>query len=226
VNQVRACVNHVAMEDAQAVLDIIIGMILVNDNNAIMLFDSGASHSFVAASFVQNYNLPLSMLKNQMIVSSPGGDMHARHVCPKVSILIRGVEFLANLIVLESKGIDVILGMDWLSKHNGLIDCAKKAVRLTPRSGKELEYVAENLVTDKAASNRTVLNHLDVASTLDIRIVSEYLDVFPEELPGMPPNREIEFVIELVPSTAPIFKRPYRMAAINWLSLRYNFKSY
>jgi hypothetical protein len=226
VNQVRACVNHVAMEDAQAVLDIIIGMILVNDNNAIMLFDSGASHSFVAASFVQNYNLPLSMLKNQMIVSSPGGDMHARHVCPKVSILIRGVEFLANLIVLESKGIDVILGMDWLSKHNGLIDCAKKAVRLTPRSGKELEYVAENLVTDKAASNRTVLNHLDVASTLDIRIVSEYLDVFPEELPGMPPDREIEFVIELVPSTAPIFKRPYRMAAINWLSLRYNFKSY
>jgi hypothetical protein len=57
------------------------------------------------------------MLKNQMIVSSPGGDMHARHVCPKVKNLIRGVEFIANLIVLESKGIDVILGMDWLSKY-------------------------------------------------------------------------------------------------------------
>jgi hypothetical protein len=53
-----------------------------------------------------------------MIVSSPGGDMYARHVCSKVSILIRGVEFLANLIVLESKGIDIILGMDWLSKYN------------------------------------------------------------------------------------------------------------
>jgi hypothetical protein len=76
------------------------------------------------------------MLKNWMIVSSPGGDMNARHVSPKVSILIRGVEFLANLIVLESKGIDVILGMDWLSKHNRPIDYAKKAVRLTPRSGK------------------------------------------------------------------------------------------
>jgi hypothetical protein len=140
-----------------------------------------------------------------MIVSSPGGDMHARLVCSKVSILIEGVEFLANLIVLESKGIDVILGMNWLSKHNELIDCAKKAVRLTPGSGKELEYVAENLVTDKVASNRIVLNHLDVLSTLDIRIVSEYPDVFPEELPGMPPDREIEFVIELVPATAPIF---------------------
>jgi hypothetical protein len=107
----------------------------------------------------------------------------------------------------------VILGMDWLSKHNGLIDCAKKAVRLTPNGGKELEYVVENLVTDKATSNRIVLNHLVAASTLDIRTVSEFLDVFPKELPGMPPDREIEFVIELVPGTAPVFMRPYRMAA-------------
>jgi hypothetical protein len=148
-----------------------------------------------------------------MNVSSPGGDMHARHVCPKVSILVRGIEFLANLIVLESKGIDVILGMDWLSKHNELIDYAKKAVRLTPSGGKELEYVAENLIEDKAASNRIVLNHLDAASTLEIRTISEYPDVFPEEVSGMPPDREIEFVIELVPGTTPIVKRPYRMAA-------------
>jgi hypothetical protein len=102
--------------------------------------------------------------------------------------------------------------MDWLSKHNGLINCAKNAVRLTPSSGNELEYVVESLVTDKAASNRIMLNHLDAASTLDIRTVSKYPDVFPEELPGMPPDHEIEFVIELVPGTALIFKRPYRMA--------------
>jgi hypothetical protein len=206
-------VNHVAVEDAQASPDVIIGMILINDNNTIMLFDSGASHSFIAANFVQKHNLPLSMLNNRMIISSLRVDMHARHVSPKVSILINGVEFLANLIVLESKRINVILGMDWLSKHNGLIDCAKKAVRLASSSGKELEYVAENLVTDKVASNRIVLNHLDAASTLDIMIVSEYLDIFSEELSGIPPDREIEFVIELVPSTAPIFKRPYRIGA-------------
>jgi hypothetical protein len=94
-----------------------------------------------------------------------------------------------------------------------LIDCAKKAVRLTPSSGKELEYIAESLVMDKAASNRIMLNHLDAVSTLDIRTVSEYPDVFPEELPGMPPDREIEFVIKLVPDIAPIFKRSYRMTA-------------
>jgi hypothetical protein len=83
-------VNHVVVEEAQAAPNIIIGMILVNGNNAIVLFVSGASHSFVAASFVQKYNLPLSMLKNQVIVCSLGGDMHAKHVCSKVSILIRG----------------------------------------------------------------------------------------------------------------------------------------
>jgi hypothetical protein len=169
----------VAVEDAQAAPDVIIGIILINDNNAIVLFDYGASHSFIAANFVQKHNLPLSMLKNRMIVSSPGGDMHVRHVCPKVNILIRGIEFIANVIVLESKGIVVILGMDWLSKHKGMINCAKKAVRLTTSSGKEVEYVAENSVTDKAASNRIVLNHLDATSTLDIRTVSEFPDVFP-----------------------------------------------
>jgi hypothetical protein len=61
-----------------------------------------------------------------MIVSSPEGDMHERHVCPKVNILIRGEDFIANFIVLESKIIDVILGMDWLSKHKGMINYAKK----------------------------------------------------------------------------------------------------
>jgi hypothetical protein len=83
-------VNHVAIEDAQAALDVIIGTILVNYNNAIVLFDSRASHSFITATFVQKHNLPLSMLKNRMIVSSSRGDMHARHVCLKVSILTRG----------------------------------------------------------------------------------------------------------------------------------------
>jgi hypothetical protein len=76
-NQACARVNHVAVEDAQEAPDVIIGMILVNDNNAIVLFDSGVSHSFVAANFVQKHNLLLSMLKNRMIASSPMGDMHA-----------------------------------------------------------------------------------------------------------------------------------------------------
>jgi hypothetical protein len=110
--------------------------------------------------------------------------------------------------------------MDWLSKHKGMINYAKKAVRLTTSSGKEMDYVAENLVTDKATSNQVVLNQLDATSTMDVRTVSEFPDVFPEELPGMPPDCEIKFVIELVPGTAPIFKRPYRMAANQLVELK------
>jgi hypothetical protein len=109
--------------------------------------------------------------------------------------------------------------MDCLSKHNGLIDCAKKAVKLIAIS-KEMEYVAENLVTDKAASSRMVLNQLDVASTMDISTPSEFSDVFPEELSGMPPDHEIEFVIQLAPGTAPIFKFPYRMSANQLVELK------
>jgi hypothetical protein len=72
-----------------------------------------------------------------------------------------GVEFLANLIVLESKGTNMILGIDWLSKHNGMTNCAKNAVRLTTSSGKELEYVVENLVTVTVAVTPCVSNPHD-----------------------------------------------------------------
>jgi hypothetical protein len=64
-----------------------------------------------------------------------------------VNLKIRWVDFVANLIVLESKGIDVILGMDWLSKHKTLINCVKKFVKLTTPEGKEMKFVAEPIVT-------------------------------------------------------------------------------
>jgi hypothetical protein len=87
-------------------------MFLINNTSTVVLFDSGASHSFISAAYVEKCNLPIAMLRCQIIVSSPGGDMPARQLCPKVNLKIRGLDFVANLIVLESKGIDVILGMD------------------------------------------------------------------------------------------------------------------
>jgi hypothetical protein len=102
----------VAMEEAQEALDVVIDMFLINDTSAVVLFDSGASHSFISATYVGKHNLPLALLRCQMIVSSPGGDMPARQICPKVNLKIRGVDFVINLIVLGLKGIDVILAMD------------------------------------------------------------------------------------------------------------------
>jgi hypothetical protein len=161
-NYVRGMINHVAIEDAQEAPDVVLGTFLVNSNTAIILFDSGALHSFISAEYIVKYNLLVSLLKCRMVVSSPGGDMPARQVCPRVNIKIRGVDFIANLIVLDSKGIDVILGMDWLSKHKVLIDYARKSIKFTTEDGKELVYEIEVLVRSKGATNRLKLNKLEV----------------------------------------------------------------
>jgi hypothetical protein len=105
-----------------------------------------------------------------------------------VSLKIRGVDFVANFIVLESKGIDVIFGMDWLSKHKVLITCAKKSVKLTTTEGKKMKFVAEPVVTAKGAANHVKVNQLDSSQGFEVPVVNEFPDVFPEELPGRPPN--------------------------------------
>jgi hypothetical protein len=80
----------VAVEEAQEAPDVVIGMFLINDTSAVVLFNSGASHSFISAAYVGKHNLPLALLRCQMIVSSLGGDMPARQLCPKVNLKIRG----------------------------------------------------------------------------------------------------------------------------------------
>jgi hypothetical protein len=91
---------------------VVIGMFFINDTSAVVLFNFGASHSFIYAAYVEKHNLPLALLKWQMIVSSPRGDMPAQQLCLKMNLKIRAVDFVANLIVLESKGIDIIRGID------------------------------------------------------------------------------------------------------------------
>jgi hypothetical protein len=80
----------VDVEEAQEAPDVVIGMFLVNDTFAVVLFDSRASHSFISAAYVGKHNLPLALLRYQMIVSSSGGDMPARQLCLKVNLKIRG----------------------------------------------------------------------------------------------------------------------------------------
>jgi hypothetical protein len=125
---------------------------------------------------------------------------------------------------LESKGIDVILGMDWLSKHKVPIDYAKKTIKLTTPNGKELEYVAEPAVIAKGVANRVKLNQMDVSQGPMVLVVNEFPDDFPRELPGMPPGKDIKFVIDLKPGTAPIYKSPYKMATLQLAELKKHIK--
>jgi hypothetical protein len=202
-------------DEAQQAPDIVLGMFLAISHPATILFDSGASHSFVSSSFVVKHSLPIATMKHTMLVSSPGGEMRIKHICPTVSITIRGVDFPLNLILLDSKGIDIILGMDWLSKYDGVIQGTRKAVKLTKKDGTSVEFVA---LVQSGLDNK--LNQTKAIAVEDIRVVQDYPDIFPEELPGMPPDRKKEFLIELLPGTPPISKRPYRMPANELVELK------
>jgi hypothetical protein len=199
-------VNHMTSDEVQQALDIVLGMFLASSHSATILFNSRASHSFISSSFVMKHSLTVATMKHTMLVSSPGGEMRAKHICPAVSITIRGVDFPSNLILLDSKGIDIILGMDWLSKYDRVIQCARKAVKLTKKDGTSVEFVAT-----VQSDQDSVLNQRKAIALEDIRVVREYPNVFPAELPGMPPDHDIEFLIELLPGTPPISKRPFRM---------------
>jgi hypothetical protein len=202
------------VEEAQDAPYAVIGIFLINDTSVVVMFDSTASHSFISAAYVGRHNLPLALLRCQMIVSSPGGDMLARQLCPKVDLKISGVDFVINLIVLELKGIEVILGMNWVSKYKVLIDCANKSVKLSTPEGKEMEFVAELVVTTEGVANSAKVNQLDASQGSDVPVVNKFPDVLLEEFPCVPLDRDIEFVIELKSGTPPIYKTPYRMATL------------
>jgi hypothetical protein len=104
---------------------------------ATILFDFGASHSFSTEQFVAKHDIPMSYMKIHLLVSSPNGEMKSAYLCSEVNLKIKGINFQADLVVLTSSGIDVILGMDWLGECDRIILCAKKSVLLT--SPKEIE---------------------------------------------------------------------------------------
>jgi hypothetical protein len=127
--------------------------------------------------------------------------------CPRVKIWIDGVEFQADLIVLKTEGLDIILGMDWLKKHHGNISCSDRTVALTNHNGVKVECHPQALKPEPMVCS------IQAHTVEEVPVVCEYPDVFPDDLPRMPPDRDLEFIIDLVPETAPIAKRPYRMAA-------------
>jgi hypothetical protein len=145
--------------------------------------------------------------------------MKAIYKCDNVSLQILGRDFRANLIILDSKGIDVILGMGWLTACDAVIQCSKRSVLLTSPAGERIEFA-----TDPSPSTASVVNRLSGTTLEDLRVLCNYPDVFPEELPGMPPDRDVDFVIDLLPGTSPISKRPYRMSSDQLQDLKAQIK--
>ncbi|XP_071681683.1 uncharacterized protein [Lolium perenne] len=202
----RGHLNHVNAEEAQEAPDIVLGTFLVNSVPSTVLFDSGASHSFVTKPFVRKGGLTPTPMKRPMLVQIPGSTSKTQSSCKEVPIEIQGKRFHADLIVLGEQGLEVILGMNWMLKYKGYIDCVHRAITLTAEDGEVVEHVA-TMPSSKALCKKSVAS----PALHEVPVACEYPEVFPDELPGMPPDRDIEFVIELVPGTAPIAQRPYRM---------------
>jgi predicted aspartyl protease len=201
-----ARVNQVSADATAEGANIALGMFYINAIPATILFDSGATHSFMSARYANTNELPLRNMKTPMIVITPKGHVEANHMTHGLTLTIMGREFWATPIILEESSIDLILGMSWLRKAKAVIQCGRSTVELTSPKGER--FKVEIAVT---TTTRLAVFLVDGKFVGDnIRVVRDFPDVFPEELPGMPPDREVEFVIDLL--SAHISKRPYRMS--------------
>jgi hypothetical protein len=203
-----ATVNQFSAEATTDGADIAIGMFYINAIPTTILFDSGATHSFISARYTNTNELPLQAMKTPMVVITPKGPIEANYMTHRLTLTIMGREFWATPIVLEESSIDLILGMSWLRKAKAVIHCARGTVELTSSKGERFEVE----ITITASTRPTVFLVDGKFVGNNIRVVRDFPDVFPEELPGMPPDREVEFVIDLLPGTTPISKRLYMMS--------------
>jgi hypothetical protein len=157
-----------------------------------------------------------------MMVSSIGGRTQTDRFFPSARVHIRGIDFLADLIVMGTWDvtIDVILGMNWLTKYQASLSYDKRTMKLVSLSGEEV--LVELVLSEprKGSCHQITAQIEEIEPSEAIKVVSEFPDVFPEDLLGMSPERKIEFAIELIPDTAPISKRVYRVSGPELVELK------
>jgi hypothetical protein len=133
---------------------------------------------------------------------------------------IRGIEFPANLIVMGTQGIDVILGINWLDRYQAVISYDKRTVKLVSPLGEEVVTELVSPESRKGGYHQMTIDNKEADPLEVIKVVSEFPDVFPKDLPVIPPERKVEFSIELIPDTAPISKRAYEVSGPELVELK------
>ncbi|KAG8478562.1 hypothetical protein CXB51_028470 [Gossypium anomalum] len=219
---IRAC------EDASS-SDVIIGTFTLFDTIVIALIDPGSTHSYVCETLASSKTLPVESTEFVIRVSNPlGRYVLVDKVCRKCPLIIQGSCFPADLMLLPFDEFDVILGIDWLTVHDAVMNCKRKTIdlrcandeiiRVESTSLNGLPAVISSMLAQKYVKKGCeaylayVLDSKESEKKLElVPVVCEYSDVFLEELPGLPPVREVEFGIELIPGTTPILIAPYRM---------------
>eukprot|EP00253_Pinus_taeda_P019019 PITA_19019 len=197
-----------------------------------VLIDPGATLSYVNPKVVERCNLHSVKFKNPWLVQLATGAK--RRVTSKInnySFTIADQPVTADLNILPLGSYDILIGMDWLEKHWSLVDCKTKIIYYRDQQGnsKEMQGIRRPVQVRPITANQLVkcvrkgcqvyaiqvgyADSKDKTSSLNnIPVIQEFEDVFLEEIPGLPPRRDIDFTIELVPGAALVSRAPYRMS--------------
>jgi hypothetical protein len=198
--------NFTTLEELPEGAPIMTGIFSVYNRPALIQFDSGASHSFISQNFSAKCQLPFYHTKGSFMIATPGGKIATNQLNQSVPIQLGSHSIKTTLIVLGLENVDIILGTNWMTRHQVVLNVAIRIVEInSPICGSFTLFLPSQ---DSTQSCAFAMMELPLKKIL---VVCEYADVFPDELPGMPPDRDIEFAIELQPGTTPISKRPYRM---------------
>ncbi|GJR20042.1 putative reverse transcriptase domain-containing protein [Tanacetum coccineum] len=184
--------------------NVVAGTFLLNNRYAYILFDTGADRSFVSTAFSSQIDITPSTLDHYYDVELADGRIIGLNTILKGCTLnFLNHQFNINLMPVELGSFDAIIGMDWLAKHQAVIACAEK-INVLGDSGFPI-FLAQ--VTTKETEDKSEKKRLE-----DVPTVQDFPEVFPEDLPGLPPTRQVEFQIDLVPGAAPVARAPYRLA--------------
>ncbi|WRX12108.1 Retrotransposon gag domain - like 10 [Theobroma cacao] len=219
-------------DEARVHLGAVTGIMSLFDKDVHVLIDFGSHKSYVSTTFASIANRNLSPLEEEIIVHTPLGEQLIRNTCYRdCGVRVGEKEFRGDLIPLEIQDFDLILGIDWLTTHRANVDCFRKKVVLQNSEGAKIVFLGECRVLPSCVISTikalklvqkgypTYLAHVIDSSKgepklEDVPIVCEFPDVFPDELPGLPLERELKFPIDLLSGTAPISIPPYRMASV------------
>ncbi|GKB97960.1 putative reverse transcriptase domain-containing protein, partial [Tanacetum coccineum] len=183
--------------------NVVTGTFLLNNRYAYVLFDSGSDRSFVNTRFSSLLDIkPIKIEDSYEVELADGRIVSTNSVFKGCTLSLVSHIFEIDLMPIELGTFDVIIGMDWLVKHDAVIVCGEKVVRI-PYGNKTL--IVEG---DKGGSRLKIISCIKP----HVPVIYDFPEVFPEELPGLPPPRQVEFRIDLVPGAAPVARAPYRLA--------------
>jgi hypothetical protein len=199
-------VNYTTVEDIPEGEQVLTGMLSLNGHPIVILFDSGATHDFVSKACTHKCQLVIEHISTPYMISTPVGKVFTKQVVVNPSLNLKDRVYMTCLIILDGQGIDVILGMNWMKRHRALLDTTTRIVHLDP-----LEHGSVTLQLTSTPVPTVSVHHTIAQNLKDIPIACEFSHVFPEDLPGMPSDQDVEFTIELQPGMAPVSRRPYKM---------------